>query len=333
MPRALSDYLRAAERAANAVITTYSTSFGAATKLLGNSHRQHVRNIYALVRIADELVDGVCAEAQIPIDAQRDYLAAYEAETYRAIATGYSSNVIIHAFAHTARECSIERAIIEPFFNSMRADIAEQVNATALEHAEYVYGSAEVVGLMCLRVFTRNGTYTEDERATLEHGAKQLGAAFQNVNFLRDLADDTERLQRDYLSGHGEPDENGDAHKSTHQQSIDGRLTDADRDEWVNTIRQQLRDAEATLPLLPKDARRAVRSALHLFAELNERILRTPAATLYRKRVRVSDPKKLVLIAGAVTNRECGEHCTDATSATCKCECGGTQHGIAWRIK
>lgn len=282
----LRRYDAVADRAAEAVIGAYSTSFGAATRLLGRRHRQHVRNIYALVRVADELVDGVCTEAGLDVSSQRRCLDEYEHETYRAIESGYSSNLIIHAFARTVRACGIEREIIQPFFDSMRADVDSDGQARHMfgpaEHADYVYGSAQVVGLMCLRVFTRGRLYTPDELETLERGAKQLGAAFQNVNFLRDLADDTGRLGRSYLS---------DSHT----------LTDRDRDEWVARIDEELRDAEQTLPLLPKDARRAVRSALSLFRALNDRITATPTSELYRRRVRVPDPHKFALIAGAVT--------------------------------
>lgn len=276
MTTPLEHYDEVAHRAANAVIESYSTSFGAATRLLGVRHRQHVRNVYALVRVADELVDGVCTEAGLDEGHQTHHLDEYESATYRAIESGYSSDLIIHAFARTARECGIEREIITPFFNSMRSDITE-----TFDHEEYVYGSAQVVGLMCLRVFIRGMDHTAAERARLEHGAKQLGSAFQNVNFLRDLADDTGRLGRSYLSDHAV-------------------LTDRDRDEWVRLIEGQLDDARSTLPLLPKDARRAVRSALSLFSALNKRINKTPTADLYRHRVRVADPRKLALIARAI---------------------------------
>ena len=116
---------------------------------------------------------------------------------------------------------------------------------------------------------------------SLRRGASRLGAAFQNVNFLRDLADDTDRLGRSYL---------GDT----------GRLTDADRDAWVQTVREQLADASAAIPLLPHDARAAVRSALSLFSALTDKVARTPVEQLYRTRVRVSDPAKAGLAARAV---------------------------------
>jgi phytoene/squalene synthetase len=285
----LARYTSSAERAADVVIASYSTSFGASTRLLGRRHRQHVRNIYALVRVADELVDGVAAEAGLSPAEQQATLTRFIEETYRALEQGYSADLVIHAFAQTARLARIDASLIDPFFASMRADIpvssengtdtADGVrHFTAEQHAEYVYGSAEVVGLMCLRVFMRDAKRSEAELERLEFGAKQLGAAFQNINFLRDLADDTDRLQRGYLG-------------------TEARLSDADRDRWIREIRAQLADATGTLLLLPRDARIAVRSALSLFACLADRLAKTPAADLYRVRVRISDARKAFLIA------------------------------------
>lgn len=288
-PSSLDRFTRTAEIAAGDVIGTYSTSFGLATRLLGARHRQHVRNIYAMVRVADEIVDGVAAEAGLSVAEQAEALERYVADTHRAMRVGYSSDLVIHAFARTARESGIDESLTQPFFDSMRADLGE-VESTprpapltydAEAHARYVHGSAEVVGLMCLRVFLRGRSLTKDERDRLEFGARQLGAAFQNINFLRDLADDTDRLGRSYLSA-------GD------------RLSDADRDDWVRTVRAQLDDARTVIPLLPKDARAAVRSALALFAALTDRVDRTPAEDLYTTRVRVPDPVKAGLAARAL---------------------------------
>jgi phytoene synthase len=281
---ALSRFSRTAEIATTQVIRSYSTSFGLATRLLGRRHRRHVRNIYAMVRIADEIVDGVAAQAGLDADAQTEALDSYVAATHQAMQTGYSSDLILHAFALTARECNIGEDLTQPFFDSMREDITRESEFAAFDadqHAQYVYGSAEVVGLMCLRVFLRGATRTTDEQTVLEEGARQLGAAFQNVNFLRDLADDTERLQRGYLTD-------------------SGRLTNADRDEWVRTVNRQLDQARRAVPLLPKDARAAVRSAHALFASLTRRVAKTPIDVLYRRRVRVPDPIKLLLAARAV---------------------------------
>ncbi|MFC8039708.1 phytoene/squalene synthase family protein [Paenarthrobacter sp. NPDC057355] len=290
MDTSFSHFTRTAERAANQVIAAYSTSFGLACKLLGPRHRQHVRNIYALVRVADELVDGVTAEAGLSYQEQCDALSHFIDETHRAVKLGYSSDLIIHAFAQTARAARIDDSLIDPFFESMRTDLGERTSAPAGPlrfdadaHQGYVHGSAEVVGLMCLRVFMRDENIDDGDAAALEHGASRLGAAFQNINFLRDLADDTTRLGRSYLG------------TSEH-------LVDRDRMEWVRTIRAQLADANAVIPLLPRDARAAVRSALSLFTALTDKIEQTTVDELYRSRVRVPDAVKAGLAARAVAS-------------------------------
>lgn len=279
----LTRYSVASQRAAGQIIEAYSTSFGLSTRLLGRRHRSHVRNIYALVRVADELVDGVGQEAGLSSAQQHRALDLLARETASALALGYSSNPVVHAFARTARACGIDGSLTDPFFESMRADLQEggsprrPLGYSEIAHRRYVYGSAEVIGLMCLRVFTQDLDLNGDERLRLEHGARRLGSAFQNVNFLRDLADDTSRLGRSYL---GERD----------------RLEDADRDRWVETIREQLHDAAAALPLLPAEARVGVSAALGLFTALTDRIAATPAQDLYRRRVRLSGPKKTAVV-------------------------------------
>lgn len=289
----LERYSAASERAAGRIIAAYSTSFGLATRLLGPRHRTHVRNIYALVRVADELVDGVAAEAMVDAEVQRTMLDELEADVEQALRTGYSSNPIVHAFGRTARAAGIDASLTGPFFASMRSDLrvagspgrdvtteggeAAPQEFDAGAHDEYVYGSAEVVGLMCLRVFLRDEQISSAQSARLEYGARRLGAAFQNVNFLRDLADDTDRLGRSYLTAGEE-------------------MTPERQAEWITTIRAQLGDAEAVLPELPRDARVAVGCAYRLFAKLTDRLAETPAEQLRTRRVRVADPVKAVLV-------------------------------------
>lgn len=282
---ALAQFSQAAESVSARVIASYSTSFGGATRLLGKRHRHHVRNIYALVRIADEIVDGVASEAGLSPTAQMDALDRYAAETHLALRTGYSSDLVIHAFARTARTAGIDASLIDPFFASMRSDLTEAGDHRAVfdraAHATYVHGSAEVVGLMCLRVFLRGSSLTHAEHAEAEYGAQQLGAAFQNINFLRDLGDDSARLGRSYLGN-------------------DGLLTDNQLQEWISVIRTQLSDAARTIPLLPVDARAAVRTALSLFANLTDRVARAPASSLSLARIRVPNPVKAALAFSAV---------------------------------
>lgn len=290
----LDRYTIASELAADQIISSYSTSFGAATRLLGKRHRTHIRNIYALVRVADELVDGVTDEVGLANPQQLKLLDALEHETQEATNIGYSSNPIVHAFARTARISGIDDSLTKPFFNSMRIDLqvepsrgndADKQDLSLKRfdesaHSDYVFGSAEVIGLMCLKVFLRDENTSAQELEQLEHGARQLGAAFQNVNFLRDLADDTDRLSRNYLSE-------------------ERTITESVKDKWITVIREQLSDAEKAIGLLPEDARVAVDCARRLFATLTEKIDATPAHKLYEKRIRVSNFAKALIILQA----------------------------------
>jgi len=274
-------YDAVAEQTASLVIRRYSTSFGMASRLLGARVRQPVENIYALVRVADEIVDGGAEEAGLGRDAAGRLLDAYEAEVERALAEGYSADLVVHAFARSARAAGFGAELTRPFFASMRADLHETVHDEE-SFATYVYGSAEVVGLMCLAVFVQGRDYTADEHATLVAGARALGAAFQKVNFLRDLAADHDKLGRSYFPG------------------IDvTRLTEDQKTVLLDDIDADLATAEATLPLLPRDCRRAVALAQRLFAELARRLRRTPASVLLTTRVRVPDPVKLRIALGA----------------------------------
>ena len=279
-PTGLELYSLAAHRAAKEVIYSYSTSFGMATRILGKNFRHHVENIYALVRVADEIVDGSAAQAALR-DSRIDpakMLDEFEQETYRAMELGFSTNLIIHAFAQSAREAHIGRDIVEPFFYSMRQDLFLQEHDQA-SFERYVYGSAEVVGLMCLAVFVMGRNYTEAEKLTLVTGARALGAAFQKVNFLRDLAADFKKLGRSYFPG-----------------VKVGNFDEAQKEFLVQDIRKDLENSAKTLPLLPRQARRAVTAAQFLFQELNEKIDKTSAAELISTRISVSNFRKLQLL-------------------------------------
>lgn len=282
----LERYDRAAARSSAVVIGEYSTSFGLAVRLLPKRIRTHIRNIYALVRLADEVVDGVAAAAGIPAEAIAAALADLESETCTAIGSGYSTNLVVHAFATTARTARIDDALVRPFYASMRMDL-QRATHTDDSFAEYVDGSAQVVGLMCLRAFLAEGPpRTPAELATLESGARRLGAAFQKVNFLRDLAADSDGLGRAYFPG------------------VDvTRLDEATKHRLLADVDADLAAAATALPLLEPATRRAVALAHALFAELAERIRTTPAARLRTTRIRVPDAVKARLAALAVAGR------------------------------
>jgi len=279
----LALYTQAAEASSAVVIGNYSTSFGWATKLLGKADRHHVRNIYALVRVADEIVDGAAAEAlttAIGVDPHA-MLDKFEQETYRAVECGFSTNLVVHAFAYTAREVGINRDLIQPFFNSMRTDLFQRVHDKRSFEA-YIYGSAEVVGLMCLQVFLSRVSVRDEEKAEFVAGARALGAAFQKVNFLRDLSADFDKLGRSYFPLIRVEDFNN-----------------SERDRLVEDIRNDLNTSKVSLAKLPSSSKRAVGAALMFFEALNNKIAATPANQLIKRRIRVSDLQKFVILLKA----------------------------------
>lgn len=277
----LAIYDRAAHAAASAVIREYSTSFGMASRTLGPGVREDVERIYALVRVADEIVDGAATEAGLDLATAGALLDAYEAETERAMATGFSTDLVVHAFARTARAAGIGPELTAPFFTSMRMDLTKAEYDRA-GFDVYVYGSAEVVGLMCLRVFLAHDPAPVADYDELAPGAMALGSAFQKVNFLRDLAGDLRVLGRSYF-----PDLDPAAFDEARKHAI---LDDIDADLAVSA---------ASLPKLPASARRAVGLAQALYTELAATLRRVPAAELLVTRVSVPRHVKVRLAAAA----------------------------------
>ncbi|MGO2684769.1 phytoene/squalene synthase family protein [Microbacterium sp.] len=274
-------YNTTAKASASVVIRRYSTSFGWASRLLDVPMRDHIARIYALVRIADELVDGPAEIAGVDRAMRGVLLDELEAETERALRLGFSTNLIVHAFALTAREHDIGMELCHPFFASMRRDL-EATSFNAAELNDYIYGSAEVVGLMCLAVF-ESGLIREDgERERLNDGARHLGAAFQKVNFLRDFADDHDGLGRAYFPG------------------TDKTLTERSKADIVASIREHLRTADESIPLLAPGCRASVWAARAMFGELTDRIESTPVFVLTHTRVRVPNPVKARILVRAL---------------------------------
>jgi len=290
-PSSSALYDAAARASAACVLARYSTSFARATRLLDEPVRGHVRNVYGLVRLADEVVDA----STLPLtrDQRADLLDDLQAETTRATERGFSTNLVVHAFALTARECGIGPELVDPFFASMRTDLDRSTHDEA-SFATYVHGSAEVVGLMCLRVFVAAEPGTEADHdaryEALTDGATRLGAAFQKVNFLRDLAADRDELGRSYFPGVGA-----------------GHLTDARRDALLDDVDADLAAAAHAIAALPTSSRRGVQAAHDLYAALSRRLRATPATTIERRRVRVPGAVKLLVVArtlvGPVTSR------------------------------
>ena len=246
----------------------YSTSFSKSSQLFAPSVKQYIFAIYGLVRIADEIVDTYQGkDSEVLLD-------TLEKDTYKAIKTGYSTNPIIHAFADTFRKFTIDKSLIKAFFGSMRTDLT-QTTFTKKQYEKYIYGSAEVIGLMCLKVFVEGD---ENEYKHLEPGARVLGAAYQKVNFLRDIASDYNERGRVYF-----PD-------------IDFKtFSEADKRAIEQDIAADFQVARGAVLQLPKNARRAVRLSFEYYSELLKTIEKTPVETLKTTRVRVPNIKKLLV--------------------------------------
>ena len=303
--------------AASKVIGAYSTSFSLASRLLPRRMRSDIANLYAVVRIADEIVDGTAAAAGLDAATIHAELDGFEAEIYRAIDSGFSTNPAVQAFAMTARRAGIKRDHIEAFFHSMRADIdtpggdktsGDTATSERRLHVyspeqlrSYIYGSAEVIGLMCLDIFLSDNPLRPAHYAQAQRGARALGAAFQKVNFLRDYAHDRNILGRVYFA------------------QSEGGMTDAIRDEIIADIAHDLDVARETVALLPTAPRAAVTAALLLFNELNQRLATADVET---ERVRVPDALKARLVAQAVATTAFKRNPADDAESAAKSAAG-----------
>ncbi len=248
----------------------YSTSFSIAVSLLAAGIRQAIYNIYGFVRVADEIVDSFEGYPQ------EDILKRFEEEYSYALKLGISTNPIINAFQKTVIEYSIDDSLVRSFLRSMRADLSKQIYANKEEMEDYIYGSADVVGLMCLKVFV-NGDTKEYDR--LKDAAMSLGSAFQKVNFLRDLKQDYAHLNRTYFP------------------NIDPEnLTTEDKNKIVQEIKEDFNAAYIGIKELPKEARFGVYVAYKYYLQLLKKVDKTPAEVLMDKRIRVSNLLKTYLL-------------------------------------
>lgn len=255
-------------------ITTegYSTSFSSAIRMLHADLRMPVYDIYGFVRFADEIVDTFHE-----FDKQA-LLAQFKKETYEAIERGISLNPILHSFQITVNKYNIDHALIEAFFNSMEMDLSEKEYDAAC-YSSYIYGSAEVVGLMCLYVFC-NGDKTEYEK--LKPSAQSLGAAFQKINFLRDLKADHEQLNRTYFPGVNFK-----------------KFTEHDKRIIEDDIALDLKNAYEGILMLPVKARFGVYVAYKYYRTLFRKIQQAQPQLLLENRVRISNTFKAVILLKA----------------------------------
>ena len=255
-------------------ITTerYSTSFSSAIKLLHKGLRPHIHNIYGLVRFADEIVDTFHAHNKVAL------LAEFKKETYAAIERKISLNPILHSFQLTVNHYAIDLTLIDAFFNSMELDLNKQQYDSAGYEA-YIYGSAEVVGLMCLYVFCEGNTQQYEQ---LKPYARSLGAAFQKVNFLRDIKNDFEGLNRMYFPG------------------CDFRnFSSAEKIAIENDIQKDFDHAYKGIVQLPAKARFGVYVAYKYYGSLFKKIKKLQPQSILEERVRIPNYGKVFIVAKA----------------------------------
>jgi phytoene/squalene synthetase len=258
-------YQKISSRLSKDITESYSTSFSLATGLLSPEVAESIYAIYGFVRIADEIVDS-----WRPKD-MGIYLDELSSDYKRAVKSGFSVNPIVQSFAGVLRKYEVSTELVEAFLKSMRMDIKKKTYSLD-EYQEYIYGSAEVVGLMCLMVFVNGNKRTYK---SLEPGAKALGAAFQKVNFLRDLSDDSNQLGRLYF-----PDKNPK------------HFSEQDKIEIVDDIKKDLALAKKAINELPVSSRFGVELAYKYFRELNKKLSKTPIQDLQNKRISVSAKQK-----------------------------------------
>ena len=259
------------------VTERYSTSFARASTLFQPEIRQHIYNIYGFVRFADEIVDTFHGYDKAKL------MAEFETSYRVALEHGISLNPILHSFCRTQREKNIPQHLVDSFLHSMKMDLADIKDLTDEKYNEYIYGSAEVVGLMCLKVFL-NGNVEEYEK--LKPYAQSLGAAFQKINFLRDISADFNDLNRTYFP-------NVDFQK----------FSIADKKEIEEDIAADFAHAIKGIRMLPISSRIAVFMAYKYYNNLLKKIRKAQPAQLLTQRIRVSNARKVYLFGEMMINK------------------------------
>lgn len=258
------------------VTESYSTSFSLATKMLSSSIRADIYNIYGFVRFADEIVDSFH-------DYDKAYLfQKFEEDLDEALAQKISLNPILNSFQHTYHKYDIPYHLVASFMKSMRMDLTKSDYKTDEEYREYIYGSADVVGLMCLKVFVKGDTASYDR---LKDSAMALGSAFQKVNFLRDLKADFDGLNRTYFP-------------NTDLKQLD----EASKNRIVTEIKTDFEKGYVGILALPSEAKFGVYTAYRYYYKLLQKLQNTSPLEIKNTRIRVSDYQKFGLLAKSYVN-------------------------------
>ena len=253
------------------VTKRYSTSFSMGTSLLGSEIKRHIYNIYGFVRFADEIVDTFHKFNK------KDLLDRFENDLFYAIENQISLNPILNSFQYTVNKNNIEIELINSFIESMRLDLHKSLYETETEYKKYVYGSADVVGLMCLKVFVKGDLKKYNE---LKTSAMALGSAFQKVNFLRDLKTDSEELKRNYFP-------NVDVSNFDEKTKL----------KVIEEIENDFNNALEGINKLPDDSRLGVYTAYKYYKKLLFKLKRTSSLNIKRIRIRIPNYQKIAVLA------------------------------------
>jgi len=267
-------YRKLSFRISKTITQSYSTSFFTATGFLKREARDAIYGIYGFVRFADEIVDTF-----------HDYdkkalLDKFESDYHDALNAGISLNPVLHSFQHVVRKYRIPGEFVDSFLKSMRYDLQRTEYSSRSEMDDYIFGSADVVGLMCLKVFTDGD---EELFEKLKEPAMSLGSAFQKVNFLRDIKTDTVNLNRKYFP-----------------EMVSGEFNEEIKNKIIQDIWDDFHSSCLGIRSLPDDSRLPVLIAYYYYSDLLRKISATPAKKLVAARIRISNLKKLVLIVKAL---------------------------------
>jgi phytoene/squalene synthetase len=266
-------FSKVAFKTSKIVTKTYSTSFSLAVSMLENEMQNAIYSIYGFVRFADEIVDTFHQNNK------KHLLDKFENDLKEALNEGLSLNPVLHSFLLTIKKYNIDKDLIDAFLSSMKADLNKQNYNNQNELNEYIYGSADVVGLMCLKVFV-NGD--QNQFNNLKVPAIKLGSAFQKVNFLRDLKADTEGLNRTYF-----------------HQLNSGHFNESAKHEIIANIESDFTEAKKGIDKLPGKSKLAVYIAFSYYRNLLKKLKNTPAEKIVSARIRISDSKKMLILVKA----------------------------------
>ena len=259
------------EQCSKNVTKSYSTSFSLATKMLSSSIRQDIYNIYGFVRFADEIVDSFHNYNK------EELFKRFVTDLDYALEEKISLNPILNSFQKTVHKYGIQKELINAFLNSMRLDLKKKNYKSLKEYKDYIYGSADVVGLMCLNVFVSGNN---KEYKKLKPFAMALGSAFQKVNFLRDLNDDYQKLDRVYFPGvdYSSFDENA-------------------KNKIMIDIENDFSEALKGIYMLPNNSKFGVYAAYKYYKRLLIKLKRSSYLKIKKERIRVPNYQKVDVLA------------------------------------